>query len=107
MLIQETSVFTQLIVRLMSDDEYKELQMFLVAHPDSGVLIPGCGGLRKIRWAGSGRGKRGGARIIYYWGVPEMLLMLFAYAKNETSDLTPRQLQQLRTITKEWQNEKR
>ena len=91
----------------MPDDEYRELQTFLVAHPDGGVLIPGCGGVRKIRWAGSGRGKRGGTRIIYYWGDPEALLMLFAYKKNEIGDLTPRQLQQLQTIAKEWLNEKK
>ena len=101
MLIQETSVFTRIITGLLSDDEYLELQVFLVAHPDSGVLIPGGGGVRKLRWAGSGRGKRGGTRIIYYWGDPEVLLMLFAYEKNETGDLTPRQLQQLRILAKE------
>ena len=89
----------------MPDDEYQALQAFLIAHPDCGTLIPGGGGVRKIRWGGSGRGKRGGTRIIYYWGDPERLLMLFAYKKNETGDLTPRQLQQLRTIAKEWLNE--
>jgi len=105
MLIQETSVFTRLITSLMPDDEYHELQTFLVAHPGKGVLIPGSGGLRKIRWTGSGRGKSGGTRIIYYWGDPEILLMLFVYKKNETGDLTPRQLQQLRILAKEWHNE--
>lgn len=73
----------------MSDDEYRELQTFLIAHPDGGDLIPGGGGLRKIRWSGSGRGKRGGTRVIYYWGDPEILLMLLAYKKKRNGRLDP------------------
>lgn len=57
------------------------------------------GGLRKIRWAGSGRGKRGGLRVIYYWYVPgDTILLLFAYPKSEQSDLTPAQIQALNSI---------
>ena len=57
------------------------------------------GGLRKLRWSASGPGKRGGARVIYYWFVSdEVILMLFAFPKNEREDLTPDQLRQLKKI---------
>lgn len=64
-----------------------------------GDIIPGSGGLRKIRWAISGRGKRGGVRAIYYWRVrQDQILMLFMYSKTEKDDLTTQQLQVLREI---------
>jgi hypothetical protein len=97
MIIVETSVFTRRVIVLLSDDEYRELQSALVERPDAGVIIPGGGGLRKLRWKGSGRGKRGGARIIYYWATAKgQILMLFIYAKNEMDDLSPDQLKTLR-----------
>ena len=99
MVIFETHAFTASIVELLSDDEYRLLQQDLVARPDTGRLIRGTGGLRKLRWAAKGRGKRGGARIIYYWHAPgDRLLMLLAYAKGEQDDLTPRQRAVLRKI---------
>jgi mRNA-degrading endonuclease RelE of RelBE toxin-antitoxin system len=95
----ETSVFTRQIPDVLSDDELNALQWALMARPDRGDLIRGSGGLRKIRWAGSGRGKRGGSRIIYYWHVPgSTILFLFAYPKSEQDDLTPAQLKTLKTI---------
>ena len=61
--------------------------------------MPASGGLRKLRWAGSGRGKRGGVRVIYYWvTTQERLLMLYIYPKNEQDDLTAEQLKALRSI---------
>jgi len=56
---------------LIFDEEYGELQFALVQRPDIGDIIPHSGGIRKVRWAGSGRGKRGGIRVIYYWQVSE------------------------------------
>lgn len=95
----ETSVFTRQITGLLSDDELNALQWVLMAKPDRGDLIRGSGGLRKIRWAGSGRGKRGGLRVIYYWHVPgSTILFLLAYPKNEQDDLTPAQLKALKAI---------
>ncbi len=80
----------------MADEEYAELQMALVANPQAGNLIPGGGGLRKIRWKMKGRGKRGGARIIYYFAVKnDLILLLDIYAKNEKSDLTKDELKML------------
>lgn len=95
----ETSVFTRQITGLLSDDDLKALQWALMARPDRGNLIRGSGGLRKIRWARSGRGKRGGLRIIYYWHVPgSTILLLLAYPKSEQDDLTPAQLKILKSI---------
>ena len=89
MVIIETSVFTRRVTVLLSDDEYRELQATLVERPKAGPVIPGSGGIRKLRWSASGRGKRGGARVIYYWATEQdHLLMLFIYAKNESEDLT-------------------
>ena len=66
MVIIETSIFTKRVIELLEDDEYKELQLFLAANPESGDIIPGSQGLRKLRWKSQGKGKRGGSRIIYY-----------------------------------------
>jgi hypothetical protein len=97
--IAETKSFTARIGDLLDDDEYRALQFELVQRPTAGSVIPGSGGLRKLRWAVAGRGKRGGARVIYFWH-PESarILMLFAYAKNEREDLTIAQRQALRKI---------
>ena len=65
--IAETSIFTKEITRILSDDEYNELQNFLVANPKGGDVIKDSGGLRKIRWKIKGRGKSGGIRNIYYY----------------------------------------
>jgi len=87
---------------LLSDDEYRQLQLALVLRPDSGAVIPGSGGLRKVRWTIGGRGKRGGVRVIYYWAVvQDKILMLFMYAKNEQDDLSQEQLKVLRRIVEE------
>ncbi len=68
----------------------------LIERPDAGPLIPGAGGLRKLRWAMPGRGKRGGARVIYYWRTAaDVVYLVFAYAKNDQEDLTPEQARQL------------
>jgi len=99
LVILETHAFSARIVELLPDDEYRLFQQHLVARPDTGRLIRGTGGLRKVRWAAKGRGKRGGARIVYYWHAPgDRLLMLLAYAKGEQDDLTPRQRTLLRKI---------
>lgn len=67
MTIIETPIFTRRIKTILTDEQYQELQNKLIARPDTGMIIPGSGGIRKLRWEGSGRGKRGGNRIIYYW----------------------------------------
>ncbi len=74
----------------------------MVLRPEQGALIPASGGLRKLRWAASGRGKRGGLRVIYYW-LPdeEAFYMLYAYAKNEQGDLTSAQIRILARLVRE------
>jgi len=62
----ETRLFTKLVIEYLADEEYGALQESLMRNPDVGPVIPGSGGIRKIRWAAQGRGKRGGYRIIYY-----------------------------------------
>src|SRR5215475_5704450 len=97
MVFIETSVFTRQVLSLLADEEYRELQRFLAERPGAGALIKGSGGLRKVRWAPEGRGKRGGVRAIYFWAVePEQLLMLLMYSKNERDDLSAGQLKTLR-----------
>lgn len=103
MVIIETSVFTRLIKELMDDDSYGELQEALVQKPDVGDLIPGSGGLRKVRWKIEGKGKRGGSRIIYYWQTTDdQLWMLYGYAKVSKENLTQEQLKTLRDIVERW-----
>ena len=102
MLIVETLVFTRRVLKLLSDDNYRSLQRFLVANPEAGDLIRQSGGLRKIRWSVAGRGKRGGVRVIYYWApAHEMILMLLMYGKNEQDDLSPEQLRVLKRLIEE------
>jgi hypothetical protein len=104
MVIIETSIFTRLIQELLDYDDYRELQQSLVQQPDLGDLIPGSGGLRKIRWKIEGKGKRGGIRVIYYWMTNDnQLWMLYAYAKGRQSDLDWTQLKVLRDIVERWQ----
>lgn len=99
MLIVETPVFTRRVLEALTDDKYRRLQQLLAQRPDAGDVIPRSGGLRKLRWAISGKGKRGGTRIIYYWlSQRDIILMLFLFKKNEQSDLTKDQLKTLKAI---------
>ena len=80
----ETSLFTGLIYKYLSEDEYIGLQMHLLRYPDSGRIIPGPGGVRKLRWPIRGKGKRGGIRVIYYWKLKEdEIWLLTVYGKSE------------------------
>ena len=102
MIIIETSIFSRQVQALLSDEEYRQLQLALILQPDMGAIIPGSGGLRKARWSLAGRGKRSGVRTIYYWAVSEnQILMLLMYAKNEQDNLTREQLKVLRRIIEE------
>lgn len=103
MIIVETSIFSRLIQQLMSDDDYRLLQEALVTRPDSGVIIRGSGGLRKIRWKLQGRGKSGGVRVVYYWVTArDEIRMLYVYRKSDQIDLTPDQITMLKEIIDRW-----
>jgi hypothetical protein len=100
--IIETSIFTRQVRALLPDEEYRKLQAALVTTPALGSVIRGSGGLRKLRWALPGKGKRGGVRVIYYSAVAQdQLLMLLMYAKSERDDLSPSQLRILRKLVEE------
>jgi hypothetical protein len=100
--IVETSVFTRQIRKLLTDEEYMELQHELVINPLAGAMIRGSGGLRKLRWVIRGRGKSGGIRVIYYYVAPDSrIFMLVAYAKGAKGDLTDKEVAVLRKLVKE------
>jgi mRNA-degrading endonuclease RelE of RelBE toxin-antitoxin system len=100
--IVETSVFTRQLLELLPDDEYRKLQVALANTPTLGAVIPRSGGIRKVRWALPGRGKRGGTRVIYYWAATrDTILMLFIFSKGERGDLSSRQLRDLRMVVEE------
>ena len=98
----ETPIFTEELQHLLEDEEYRALQLALLFRPEQGVLIPGSGGLRKIRWGQKGKGKRGGCRVIYYWDKKkETFYMLLVFAKSKQEDLTPTQMKVLTKLVKE------
>ena len=102
MLFVETPVFTRRVKELLRDDDYRALQIALLLRPEQGPIIKGSGGLRKVRWAGKGIGKRGGVRVIYHWRAEERVFyMLLAYAKTAQEDLTAEQLRVLARIVRE------
>ena len=102
MVIVETSVFTKQVQKFLSDEAYRQLQSDLANQPDMGVVIPGSGGLRKVRWGYRGRGKRSGVRVIYYWVVSdERILMLLMYPKNVKDNLSSAQIKALRQIVED------
>lgn len=88
----EAPLFTQLLPDYLGDDDYRDLQFYLVRDPEAGNVIPGTGGFRKLRWADRrrGKGKRGGMRVIYYYMVEEsQIWLLTLYDKDEAADLSP------------------
>jgi len=95
----ESPLFTKLVEEYLTDEEYARLQQALISDPESGSVIRGSGGIRKLRWAAPGRGKRGGYRIIYYLARPKgVIWMLTMYPKN-VADSIPASL--LRRIKEE------
>ena len=101
---RETHRFTKRMTNLLSDGEYAKLQNDLCNEPQIGVIIKGSGGIRKMRWSFGNRGKRGGARVIYYWAVGrEKIFMLDIYAKNEREELTQMEIKELRRMVEEFE----
>ena len=93
----ETVLFTRLVDGYLSDDEYLKLQLTLAHNPDAGPIIPGSGGVRKLRWAAPGRGKRGGFRVIYYLrSRAGVIWMLTMYPKNVADNIPAHVLRKIR-----------
>ncbi len=102
MIFIETPVFERIRDSYLDDDHYRLLQATLMARPDAGDLIRGSGGVRKIRWAIGGRGKRSGMRVIYYWRSSEdHVYLLTVYRKSEVSNLTRAEIKVLRNIVRQ------
>lgn len=84
----EAPLFSKLVYDYLSDEEYAEFQKYLVQHPEAGDVVPGSGGVRKVRWAQRGRGKRGGVRVIYFNRLRKgeiWLLVIYAKSKQENA----------------------
>ena len=97
MLFIELLTFTEQIVGLIHDDGYARFQVELVRQPEKGDVIPASGGLRKARMKLPGRGKSGGARVIYlYLKQHQTIVLFYCYTKSERENLTPAQLKRLR-----------
>jgi len=96
MLFIETSKFTELVQSQLNDDEYAALQWMLLERPDAGAIVPGSGGVRKLRWGLRGKGKRGGIRVIYYWKTADdEIWLLTLYAKNVRENIPANLLKQI------------
>jgi len=111
MVFIETSIFTKKHTQYLSDDEYRELQNFLMNKPNAGDLIQKTGGLRKLRWSLGNKGKQGGIRIIYYWQLAkEQIYFMTLYSKNEKVDLLPKDKKIIKQMLERWKggnNEKK
>ena len=98
----ETSVFTRMIVQLMSDEEYAAMQRVLMDDPECGPLIKAGGGIRKLRYGIEGQGKSSGVRVIYYWLKDKRkILMLLVYPKSAKYTLSDSEIAILRKLVKE------
>jgi len=103
MVFIETPLFTRQVTELLDDDSYAEFQRMLIRNPQAGDVIAGTGGLRKVRVALQGRGKRGGARVIYYWFSERAQIgLLMMYPKNAQADLSATQRKALRDVIEHW-----
>jgi len=93
----ETRLFTRLVQKYLDDDEYRELQRALMDNPETGDIVPGSGGVRKLRWRAPGRGKRSGYRVAYYTRIAQgVIWMLTIYPKNVAENIPAHVLRQIR-----------
>jgi hypothetical protein len=99
--VVETDEYLRATKKLMEDSERAELVGYLACNPTAGDVIPGSGGVRKLRWGLEGRGKRGGARVIFFFHDMEMpLYLMTAYAKNERENVSQAEINILQKIAR-------
>lgn len=102
----ETERFVKRAEKLLGSEAISELQLYLCKYADDGVLIPASNGIRKLRWAASGRGRRGGARVIYYFANRAgRIFLLDIYAKNEKENLAADDIKDLKNAVEFWLEE--
>jgi hypothetical protein len=93
----ETPLFSRLLPQYLTDDEYAALQPTLIQQPEIGDVVPGSGGVRKMRWSMEGRGKRGGLRVIYYLRTSRgEIWMLTLYSKNIRENISADALRRIK-----------
>lgn len=103
MIFIETPLFTRQLHELLDDESYAVFQKALAERPDQGDVIEGTGGIRKVRVATQGQGKRGGSRVIYYHFVSEsQIALLMIYPKNQKDDLTADERKALKRVVEHW-----
>lgn len=97
--VTETAAFMRQAGAVWTEDERLEFVDFIARNPEVGELIPGSGGVRKVRWRRQGSGKRGGVRVIYFYHDPAMpIYLLMVYAKSRRDDLSPDAKQTVRGL---------
>jgi hypothetical protein len=97
--VAETPLFVRQAAEFWSDDERESFVDFIAKNPQMGDVIPDTGGVRKIRWAKAGTGKRGGVRVIYFYhDADSPLYLLMVYAKARQEDLTPDEKRTVRKL---------
>ena len=98
----ETRRFSDVLYDYLDEDSYQELQISLIERQDQGDIIPGGGGIRKLRFAAQGKGKRGGVRVIYYWVTKAgQIYMIALYPKGRKDNLTDAEVAEFRDLAKE------
>ena len=92
----EAAFFTKNVYNYLTDDEFLGLQGFLLKYPEFGKIVPGSGGVRKLRWGASGKGKSGGVRVIYYFKKQDdEIWLLTIYSKSEMENIHAHILRQI------------
>jgi hypothetical protein len=103
MVFVESAVFARQVRELLSDDDHADLQRHLARNPKAGAVIQDTGGLRKIRWAAGGSGKRGGVRVIYFHATSHgQVRLLLIYRKGVKDDLSSAEKKVLRKLNENW-----
>jgi hypothetical protein len=102
MVFAEMLAFVKSTQDIFNDEDIRALQNHLLENPESGVVIMGTGGVRKLRWAAKNKGKSGGVRVVYFYvRSDQWIYLLYAYLKNVKTDLTSSEKKAFLALTKE------